>query len=119
MSNSARDVNKCIIIAGACLKWQGKDCLQTTASKKHSPLSNEDILKVERMSDRHFQLLSLQSLLLVSLRNRTAGYLSFASVVTSVESLQRQAFETFNSVTGFILSLWFILCFFEISLALY
>lgn len=54
MSNSARDINKCIIIAGVCLKWQGKDCLQTTASKKHSPLSNEDILKAERMSDTPF-----------------------------------------------------------------
>lgn len=30
------DVNKCVVIAGGCLKWQGKDRLQTIASKNHT-----------------------------------------------------------------------------------
>lgn len=58
----SRDVNKCVIIAGACLKWQGKDCLQTTASKKQ--LFTEQGRHFNRACQIcHFQLLFLQLML--------------------------------------------------------
>lgn len=85
----SRHINKCVIIAGGCLKWQGKDCLQTTASEKHSSLSNEDILITLSMSDMPFWLLFLQPMLSVCLCNRISAHPSLTSVLMTVDSLKR------------------------------
>lgn len=116
----SRDLNECVIIAEACLKWQGKDCLQATASKKHFSLSKEDIL-IEHVRYAIFSccfcswwsLLLSDALLCSLLSNRIAAHLSHLSV-TSVERMKRLSSVLKN------LSLWvFLLHFVEFSLALY